>query len=124
MQQDDVAGAPGTLQEIPALSGQLLEREATGNDALRMLRQEPRHDRNGVAGDERAAALRRNVRPEDQRQQSLLRAIQEMAEEVAVLVPARRLRRGGLPGPIRPVVEVDDEAIAHCHRLADALLDA
>src|ERR1043166_2055263 len=47
-----------------------------------------------------------------------------MAEKVAVLVPAARLRRGRLPAPVDTLVEVDDKPVAAGARLRDALLSA
>src|SRR5579871_2840304 len=86
-------------------------RRTAGQYALGVRRQQARHRADRIAGYERASALRGDVRPDHDGEQSLLRAVQEVAEEVPVLVPADGLGRRGLPRSIRALMEVDDQAV-------------
>src|SRR5579885_1261956 len=112
MQQDDVANAARDLDKIAALLDQAAKVELAQDRAFRVIPQVAGHRRHGIAGHERSPALMRDIRPEDQGEQSLLRTIQEMPEEPAILVPAGRLRGGRLPGLVGANVKVDNEPIA------------
>ncbi len=84
---------------------------AVAVDALRMVGEIARHVLDRVRRDEGAAALVLHIRPIDDGEQRLLAAVEEMAEEAAVLVPAAGLGRRLHPRLVGAAAEVDDEGI-------------
>ncbi|MBI93978.1 MAG: hypothetical protein CME05_12340 [Gemmatimonadaceae bacterium] len=61
----------------------------------------------GVGGDEGSTTTGGDVRPQDDGQQPLFGAVEEMPEPVPILVPSRRLCRGLLPVLVGTDVEVN-----------------
>ena len=76
----------------------------------------------GVGGDEGSTTTGVDVRPQDDGQQPLFGAVEEMPEPVPILVPSRRLCRGLLPVLVGTDVEVDDESITPVQVACNVLL--
>src|SRR6476661_7057751 len=86
----EVADLARDLDELIALVDERAE-VCAGIDALGMVGEVARDDRDRVGGDERAAAFVGDVGPVEDGEQSLLSAIEEVAKETPVLVPTAGL---------------------------------
>ena len=102
-------------------------------EALGVGGKEPRHWRDGIRGDRRAAALRLDVGEDRHHEQALFRRVEEMPEVPAVLVPTgavrfcarigrRPRRRHGSAGVVGRDIPADAQ-IRHC-RIAPGHLGA
>ena len=72
VQEINVAYVSGRFDEIMALGDERLMVKAVGKDSLGMVCQKARDDRHGIGGDKGRATTRMDVRPQNERQETLL----------------------------------------------------
>ena len=115
MEKGQVAGFAGQLDKVFALVDK--GAASTGLCPLGMLGEVAGDVSKGIAGDKGAAGPRGRVGPLDHGEQGLFGAVEEVLEETAVLVPAGGVGRGGSPGLVGAVAEVDNKGVGPFERL-------
>jgi len=111
MDKDHVARPSGQFLEGAATIDKTAEPSFLWRQTFRMVQQITGDRRDGVGGDEGSAAFRGDVLPDDDGQQALFGAVEEVFEPVSVLVPAGNIGGRSFPRLAFADVEIDDETV-------------